>query len=686
MGTGKGKKSAKSKKAGPPPRFGWQDQQEAESKADFAKCLAKLGWNVMQPEKDLGEDYLVQIYDDGVSSGLSFYVQLKSIKGAEKRKSKRAPDELRYPLEVKDIEHWEVQSPPVVLFVWDLDKQAGYWETIARIVEVLEKKGKEWREKNSVTVRVPVANGTDDEGMRRLRRRICEQITPFVPKGPGIKAVFSFPNTSDGIAARKSLVMALDAGDATTIDGKFIASLQYPAWHRRLYGDARGTPSQLTIAPKPHALSIFVRIEVHSQKGSASMPYVELLVTKQGRKQMMLSNEHQNRSIIFELFGDDESGAELTMRWVRWGNTIQEARETVAFYRVTENVVGRLCMFLEQGGQKILDVPCPARQTPKLEEFNDVLEKLAFIEPYVSKYGPIAFNDSISADDARLIAVLYEICKNGQVTIRKPFQWVVTPETDEIKGGVAPSIVEHVTGRMKLLGLEIPLGRIRREICDSARIASALRAGIERARLTGEAVPIRVDDVDAIEFFLDWPPPRDRLQDLAATQSGYFTLTQAFEAGFTSAEQLQIHERVERCADGVYRFVLYPASDHEDLVITWLQTEKQGVFSHDTALALHELSDILPVRQHITVPPGWKPIEGMALSANTVVHEGTVADAEKSWMGPVPFTKPLRTLVDCIDDVLPPDILEQALADAYARGMLSPVELHSLQARKAKSA
>ncbi|MBK9265449.1 MAG: hypothetical protein IPM54_37390 [Polyangiaceae bacterium] len=193
-----------------------------------------------------------------------------------------------------------------------------------------------------------------------------------------------------------------------------------------------------------------------------------------------------------------------------------------------------------------------------------------------------------------------------------------------------------------------------------------------------------------VEEYLDWLPrsdaERERLQSLAATQAGYFTAWQAIELGYASTDILELKEHVDLIADGVYRFVHYPPSDHEDLVITWLQTEKQGVFSHDTALALHELSDILPVRTHVTVPPGWKPIEGMQLSANTVVHHGNVDASEITWMGPVPFTKPLRTLVDCIDDQLPPDILDQALSDAYRRGMLSPAELHTLQARKAKSA
>ena len=31
-----------------------------------------------------------------------------------------------------------------------------------------------------------------------------------------------------------------------------------------------------------------------------------------------------------------------------------------------------------------------------------------------------------------------------------------------------------------------------------------------------------------------------------------------------------------------------------------------GVFSHDTALALHELSDALPARAHLTLPASWR--------------------------------------------------------------------------------
>jgi hypothetical protein len=41
---------------------------------------------------------------------------------------------------------------------------------------------------------------------------------------------------------------------------------------------------------------------------------------------------------------------------------------------------------------------------------------------------------------------------------------------------------------------------------------------------------------------------------------------------------------------GIYRLVHFPAGQHEELVVAWLWSERVGIVSHQTALALHELS------------------------------------------------------------------------------------------------
>lgn len=699
---GKAKKGGKpTKKDESPRRFGWQDRQEAASKADFLKRLAQLGWNALEPAKDLGEDYLVQIYDDGVSSGLSFYVQLKSIKDAEKHKGKRAPNELRYSLDVKDIEHWEVQSPPVVLVVWDLDKQVGYWEAIPRIVEGLEKEKKKWRENASVTVKVPLANTTDEEGMGRLRWLIGKYVEPLIPKIGNVKTVFSFPATDEGTAALKALQQSLDDGTSTTIDGKFIASVQYPAWHRRLYGDVSPPQSLEVQLHIPNDFTFRMRLEIQADHDSVSIPYVEFRTIRSGQNSIVLTNERQGLplEITFKFDFEQNSGS-VDIRRTRSGRTPNEEREAIAILLWSRRA-GSL-MRLVDLEKKVPDFHAEISsegtkaELESLLRYYEILEKLCFIQARVARLGTITLdpNREINNDDAALINDLFTIIRDGRREKIVSLGFTVKQGTkfnnDEMNLNVPGPVKLRVEAKpIQLLGVSIPIGKVRMICKDEARFVREYRRAVLKARDTGEPARVSLTSLPIVEEYLDWLPygqEGERLQLLASSQSGYFTVNQAISAGYPSLDILVVHERVERCADGVYRFLLHPPSEREDLVVTWLQTEQQGVFSHDTALALHELSDILPVRQHITVPPGWTPVEGMALSANTVLHYGLVETNEKSWMGPVPYTKPLRTLVDCIDDNLPPDILDQALSDAFRRGMLSPAELQALQARKAKSA
>lgn len=82
----------------------------------------------------------------------------------------------------------------------------------------------------------------------------------------------------------------------------------------------------------------------------------------------------------------------------------------------------------------------------------------------------------------------------------------------------------------------------------------------------------------------------------AIGQEGHFTTQQAAETGYSPpllAKCLK-NGRVVRVRGGVYRIVHFPTGEHEDLATIWLWSEKVGVFSHETALMLHELSDDLP--------------------------------------------------------------------------------------------
>ncbi len=171
-------------------------------------------------------------------------------------------------------------------------------------------------------------------------------------------------------------------------------------------------------------------------------------------------------------------------------------------------------------------------------------------------------------------------------------------------------------------------------------------------------------------------PNLPKLYELAETQAGYFTTAQADACGY-SRPLLHHHvraNRFERTAHGIYRLVQFPASDHEDLVVTWLWSGREGVYSHESALALHELSDALPAVKHLTVPTSWKR-RRLQVPAGTFLHFADVARDATSWRGSVPVTSPLRTVTDCIQDHADPVLVRQAVKQGLERGLFSADEV-----------
>lgn len=177
-------------------------------------------------------------------------------------------------------------------------------------------------------------------------------------------------------------------------------------------------------------------------------------------------------------------------------------------------------------------------------------------------------------------------------------------------------------------------------------------------------------------------PSWDALYATAELQAGYFTTAQGAEAGY-SPQLLYKHlkaGRIRRVRRGVYRLVHFPMSDDEHLVECWLWAEQAGVFSHETALFYHDLSDVLPKHVHLTVPEEWRG-RRLRVPEGLVLHHGHVPDAERTWLGPVPITKPARAIRDVIDAHLSPEHVERALADARYRGLLDGDEADQLEAR-----
>src|SRR5919106_1869964 len=100
-------------------------------------------------------------------------------------------------------------------------------------------------------------------------------------------------------------------------------------------------------------------------------------------------------------------------------------------------------------------------------------------------------------------------------------------------------------------------------------------------------------------------PDHQRLFEVASGQGGYFTTDQAAACGFSRAS-LSYHARrgrFLRVKRGLYRLAQYPASAREDVLAAWLAAGRHdAVVSHESALDILGLSDVVPERVHLTVP------------------------------------------------------------------------------------
>ena len=175
-------------------------------------------------------------------------------------------------------------------------------------------------------------------------------------------------------------------------------------------------------------------------------------------------------------------------------------------------------------------------------------------------------------------------------------------------------------------------------------------------------------------------PSWDDLYETAAGLEGHFTAAQAAEAGYSSQLLAYYLRRgkILRVCRGVYRLRHFPPGETEDLVVLWLWSEQRGVFSHETALALHRLSDVLPERRHLTLPESWRG-RRLRRPDGSELHFAELSKEDRTWVGSVPVTTPARTLVDCAKAAVAPDLVAQALAQGTRRGLFSPKAVCAVQ-------
>lgn len=161
---------------------------------------------------------------------------------------------------------------------------------------------------------------------------------------------------------------------------------------------------------------------------------------------------------------------------------------------------------------------------------------------------------------------------------------------------------------------------------------------------------------------------RRALTAIARTQSGYFTASQARKAGYShQAQRYHVQRgnwiRVDRA---IYRLPEWPVGEHEDLVRWTLWSRSRAVVSHQTALAVHELGDVMPAKIHLTVPPNFR-----AEAAGITLHKAKVPKADIEQREGYSVTTPLRSILDTAAEGIEIDHLARVIDDAVERGLLT---------------
>lgn len=165
---------------------------------------------------------------------------------------------------------------------------------------------------------------------------------------------------------------------------------------------------------------------------------------------------------------------------------------------------------------------------------------------------------------------------------------------------------------------------------------------------------------------------RRQLQAVAFRQAGFFTAAQALRVGYSyQAQKYHVdHGNWVRIDRGLFRLPDWPSAP-EDTYVRWtLWSRGRAVVSHESALSVHDLSDVDPARVHLTVPAGFRAQD----DAVVLVH-ADVEDADKERRRGWSVTTVPRTLLDAAGSDLSQEHVDAAVGTALERGQVSPRRL-----------
>jgi hypothetical protein len=494
-------------------RLSEEQQQEYVSRDQFASRLSEYGWLADDISRDVGEDFMVRIFDKGMSSGLGFLVQLKSVSNLDGHQIQGGYTSYR--LDVGDLLHWEASAVPVFVVIWDVNREYGCWIGVPEAIEELSKRRPAWRDQQTARVRIPSSNRTDDEGLEHIRKAVARYYYPVIAKGKTLEihARFLFPTTPEGTASRLALERHFATGEPVEIDGSFVEELVFSEWWTRLWGEIDLSEGQLALGPRPSDRTVPVRLDLLSWRGqNAAIPYIDLRATMMGSDQLTCSNQHQPVPWRLEfVFRRAEQSFSMTVEVTGPGSNVEETLEILFVMRALAEG-GRCRITFRETGQAINgDLPAGSANIPH-PEFISLVDKLCLIQRQTGHILALPFDWSLDVADIDSINELVTIFETGQTTLHnqvvtgcfKKYALGLFLEPHQAGKPIQLRIVAP-DGYVELLGERIHVGPFTQHISGTLDVPVAKLEEIIARMEPDDELEVRLIDADVVEEFDDWP-------------------------------------------------------------------------------------------------------------------------------------------------------------------------------------
>ena len=501
-----------------PRRYSTQQQQEQLAIAQLK--VAFHGWNLNPIANDLGEDLLVQIYDDGRYTGLSFFLQLKSVSSLRAHHRKNSPEIIVYSkIYVKDLLHWADSVPVVIVLVWDVNQSTGYWQDIPSIIRHHDAHQANWRSRTgTISIILPKANGTDKAGRSALRARLADIALPQFSKGKTLEVTSKLSFNTQSLKDQKLLIdlqHIIDEGGAITIPSRNIKDIQFSGWFERAYG--RRAVSEISIAPLRKGPPLKIGFRAASPENTEVL-YLAMSKTKAGSKSVTFEtiDNEQPLSAALKISTDRKSFLRIDLKLMPGQVRDVCTALVLARFELALREYPKITLLMPDGYElgPVAFATSPFETEPaSLRAWIGTLQKLSFIQARVIRFGRFDLTGGLRSSDLSDIEFLFAICSGNHVKTRMTVTALIEEGAVEIvKGPAGRSLREPGMARMTLnqfdnapcLNVYVPLGHCEIIFSDTLAFVETFNQAVK-----SQSQKLQFVDAEVILHFRDWIPPHE---------------------------------------------------------------------------------------------------------------------------------------------------------------------------------